>query len=250
MNKIVWYLYIRLIWLLFGWPHPGIYQGTIELHPELEEEKFRIEDCVAGYHRGQIKQRKADMLNENYVYLRTEDPINLEPLRIMETYLNHPFRIVNVRFWKSLPSSKTGPNEWHKDGMPSGIRKVLVYLNGASEELGSTEIYGHGLVEGPKGTWLLFDNNNSLHRGIPPQKGERVVCEVTIAPAFKNSLKCVYSGQNASFPLFPWSAKVDHNIERALIESPFMRVDSYVSSALAIIGALSCGVFFRLDTSL
>ncbi|WP_437653481.1 hypothetical protein [Sorangium sp. So ce1182] len=60
-------------------------------------------------------------------------------------------------------------------------------------------------ASGPPGTFLVFKNFELIHRGVPPSRGERLVLEVTVAPHEKDDLRPVCAGQNADFPLSPWT---------------------------------------------
>ena len=123
----------------------------------------------------------------------------------------YPFRIVNVNGWGTKPSAVgLGANAWHSDGFPPGIYKLLFYLGPADKNKGSTEIRlpdgSSKVVEGPAGTWLLFNSTAITHRGLPAISDERVIINATIVPAFKESCCPIFAGLNANFPFFPWSA--------------------------------------------
>ena len=102
-----------------------------------------------------------------------------------------------------------GANAWHSDGFPPGIYKLLFYLDPADKNKGSTEIRlpdgSSKVVEGPAGTWLLFNSTDLNHRGLPATSDERVIINATVAPAFKENRCPIFAGLNANFPWFPWS---------------------------------------------
>lgn len=92
----------------------------------------------------------------------------------IRTCLGHPYRIANVRSWKLLPDAKKfGPNAWHTDGFPYQVFKLLIYISAPSKKGGTTEIKlrtGEMVpLEGPPGTWVLFNSTRLTHRGIPPR---------------------------------------------------------------------------------
>lgn len=118
------------------------------------------------------------------------------------------WRVVNVIASRESDSDKpVGDREWHYDCFADGAFKVLVYLTGASRERGTTEVEPRKgetfLIEGPPGTWIFFDNNALRHRAIVAQKGIRHLLQVTIAPAFKTSLRPAHV-QDGQYPKLPW----------------------------------------------
>ena len=89
------------------------------------------------------------------------------------------------------------------------IYKVLIYLTPPGRERGSSEVLlpdgSSKMVEGPAGTWVLFNATTLYHRGVPAISGERTIMNVTVVPAFKGAMLPVFAGLNANFPWFPWS---------------------------------------------
>jgi hypothetical protein len=125
--------------------------------------------------------------------------------------LGHPFRIANVRSWELLPDAKRfGPNAWHTDGFPYQIFKLLIYISAPGKERGTTEVKlrnGETVpVEGPSGTWILFNSTKLTHRGIPPQIDSRTIIEVTIIPSFQEDPRPAFPGLNATHPIYPWNS--------------------------------------------
>lgn len=123
--------------------------------------------------------------------------------------LGSPWRIINVLCWETFPDAvDQGPNAWHKDGLPFAINKVMIYLNGAGSEKGTTTLkFDDGTtkqVVGPEGTWLLFKISEILHKGEKPQKGSRIVLEIRVSPSFAFDLRPFAAGFNAHYPKVPW----------------------------------------------
>ena len=233
--KIIWRIHVWLVRLLHGrvpanttFSKLGVRQGEVPSNlvdsfkliiNQFEKVPFSIESCVSGFRSGLQTTDKYEFLNQSHIYLEPnrEQLFLLTPLLVLlkqplEECLGYPSKVVNVRFWKTPPAAlEKGPNHWHKDGMPREIMKLLLYFSDVSIERGSTEIIlkddTHHVVEGPAGTWVLFLNSSLLHRGMAPKSGERIICEVTLVPAYHNDFLPVFSGQNAQFPLFPWSVK-------------------------------------------
>jgi hypothetical protein len=129
--------------------------------------------------------------------------------REITSCFGHPFRIANLVCHEISPTSADfGSNVWHTDGFPPGIYKVLIYLNPAHKNSGSTEIkFPDGsskIIEGPSGTWFLF-NPNLFHRGLPAPNVGRVIIMVTLVPSLKENLHPIFAGVSANFPFFPWN---------------------------------------------
>ena len=186
---------------------------------KFEKIPFRIESCLPGFRKGLDDAKKYDFLNKSHIYLEP-DSIQLSKLAPLlellkepiKSCLGYPSKVVNVRFWKTpVGALEKGPNNWHKDGMPLEIMKLLIYFSDASVDKGTTEIITKNgdnfVVNGLSGTWVLFWNSMLLHRGLAPKLGERIICEVTLVPAFRDDFHPIFAGQNAQFPTFPWSVR-------------------------------------------
>lgn len=156
-------------------------------------------------------------INRDNVYLALEAPTLtaagplFEALAdTVEACLGTPFRIVNVRAWRTHSKARrVEANGWHRDEpYPAVILKVIVYLTAAGPETGSTEVVHtdgtHSFSSGPAGTFLAFQNSELVHRGTPPVKGTREILEVTVTPHPVRDLRPVCAGQNADFPISPW----------------------------------------------
>lgn len=123
--------------------------------------------------------------------------------------LGTPWRLVNLKC-KRTPSTATerGALTWHTDAMPLPIVKALVYLGPIDKAHGTTEIRlpDESILSatGPAGSWLLFKVSELPHRGVPPQQGDRVILELTIAPAFRMRLSPTFPGANTQYPKYPW----------------------------------------------
>ena len=65
--------------------------------------------------------------------------------------------------------------------MPSGHLKLMIYLDGIGNELGSLEIEVCEPISGPPGLAVLFKNSDLNHRARPPAGDSlRPVIEVTL----------------------------------------------------------------------
>lgn len=123
--------------------------------------------------------------------------------------LGTPWRIVNILCWETHSEAiETGPNEWHSDGMPYAVQKIMIYLTGAGQEIGTTGLKLNDgsirYVEGPPGTWMLFKISEIIHKGIKPKIGTRIVLEIRAIPSFRFDLRPFCAGFNAHYPKLPW----------------------------------------------
>jgi len=172
-------------------------------------------DLVSGYFTNANIGKSEEGYSENFRFF----DLRSESKRIQKVYnhlaqeitacLGHGFRIANMNCWGMTPESAGfGANAWHTDGFPPGMYKLLIYLTPPSKEEGTSEIkFSDGtstMVEGPAGTWLLFNATTLIHRGLPSLSGERIIINSTIIPAFKNHTRPFFAGQAACFPWFPW----------------------------------------------
>jgi hypothetical protein len=180
---------------------------------------FSVTDARESYLAGRLPDSVAETVRANFSFLRprsdTSRPL-VETIRYVGRFaassLGYPVRVVNVRMWSTSASSgkNAGANDWHRDGFPEGILKIMIYLTPPSREIGTTEVQledGKSIaVEGQAGLIMLFDNNKLLHRGVPPERqgADRIIVEVTVIPSLFPVLSPVFAGLNAQFPKYPW----------------------------------------------
>ncbi len=126
-------------------------------------------------------------------------------------FIGSPWRILCARAWKmTSQSGTTGPNEWHVDGLPSPLAKLMIFPQAVGPEIGTTEIQFPDQqtlsVERDGPTWLLFKSSEILHRGVRPLDAgvARYTAEFTIVPSPKFGLQPTFGGSNARQPHYPW----------------------------------------------
>jgi hypothetical protein len=176
------------------------------------------EDAAPGYlSNPNLSAAAAAAINRDNHYWQ----LTAEALRALGPALEHlsdavhaclgtPWRVVNVRGWRTLTSAApVEANGWHRDEpYPPSVLKVLLYLGAAGPDSGTTEVVRDDgskvCAEGPAGTFQIFRNFELLHRGVPPRRGDRWALEITVAPHPHDDLRPVCAGQNADFPLSPW----------------------------------------------
>lgn len=173
---------------------------------ELKSESFplRLEDYASGAAPATYQTHAIDALNAFSVYHPTEAlrPV-LEWLRKpISGLLRCPWRVLATRAWSTKPGASGGPFDWHKDGMPKEMLKIMVYFTPSDKRHGGLATEDHRL-EGPAGMWVLFYNSKITHSGIPPTEAERLVAEITLCPWVHHSLEPRYLGTNARYPVYP-----------------------------------------------
>jgi len=235
-HRAIWYVYSRVVGVAAALqagthqPDPefaalGFKQGLLDgpslthlfqLLKNADRTEIRQEDYSSGYESNQdLKQYEAVMntghkflvLDREHLMALNEVLEELAPQ--IEKCIGSRWRVVNVRSWKSLPATAYGGmNDWHYDGFPQDIRKIMIYLAPTGPEEGTTELLladgSKFSVSGPLGRWLFFKNSQVLHRGVAPKCGERLVVEITIAPSLRRQQQAVCAGLNAAYPKFPW----------------------------------------------
>ncbi len=127
----------------------------------------------------------------------------------IEKCLGIPGRVLNLKAWWTLPGAKAiGMNEWHTDGMPNEICKLMVYPYGADMEAGTTQFrYPDGSerhVDGPPGVFAIIKNSAISHRGIAAKREKRLVVELTIGPSPTIDWRMATGGPLATYPKLPW----------------------------------------------
>ena len=165
----------------------------------------QYEDAINAAHRH--IHLTPDMLWQINKLTHTLDPI------IQDT-IGTRWRALNVRIWKTPAFTPDkvieGSLDWHDDGMPKDMLKLLVYLTDLSPETGSVEWKisknETSTLIGPAGAWLLFQNSVVFHRGLPPSKAgaQRIMLEITLTPSAINKPNVVHGGYNARHPWRFW----------------------------------------------
>jgi len=98
---------------------------------------------------------------------------------------------------------------YHSDRWPPSIKKIMIYPSGASWEKGTTEVQLRNgeqkIVEGPKGTWMVFENSTLNHRAFVPNRNgpPRPTVELSILPAFATDPTVRLSGLHVGYPWLP-----------------------------------------------
>lgn len=141
--------------------------------------------------------------------LKAIEPIIEELKEPLTHCLGSAWSVINVVCWETAPEAvDTGPNQWHKDGLPLAVNKVMIYLTGASLDKGTTVLQfedgSEHFAKGPPGTWLLFKVSEILHRGLKPKVGKRIALEIRVVPTLTYDLRPYCAGFNAHYPKLPW----------------------------------------------
>ena len=174
------------------------------------------DDTASGYVFNEKSGDYAkDLEKDRFVYELKKEHLDLvrsvleEASDTLERALGFSWRVVNVNFWRTAAGApEKGFAVWHTDHFASGVMKLFVYVTGAGERIGTTQVRmpdgSTVLIEGPPGTWLLFDVSRRTHRGLTPLEGARILLQVTLVPAFRTDPTPVTAGSNANYPKIPW----------------------------------------------
>lgn len=123
----------------------------------------------------------------------------------VEEICGHPFRIVSSHIWSLNPGSRR--YQWHLDCWPIALKKLFIYPSGADENLGSTAFRlksgGEKILEGPPGTWMIFENSTVEHKGVESLTRPRPTIAISIAPSFRTDIRLLDAGTNSGYPWFP-----------------------------------------------
>lgn len=137
----------------------------------------------------------------------------------LATILGAPWRVLGVRAWSLTTHSKNvGPNEFHLDGLPPLLSKVMIYPMPMDREHGTLQLRqsdgSETTLEFDSPTWVLFKPSDMLHRGVPPQMPDikRYTVEATVIPSVAFGVTPVPAGNNARHPYLPWYRASYHGL--------------------------------------
>ena len=128
---------------------------------------------------------------------------------IIKENIKSPFAIVNLRAWKSKPNAKAtlhkgrerGAFRMHKDKMPPGHLKCMIYLNPLDDKHGKFQIEDQVFESDKPGISILFSNSDFDHQAISGNENYRFVIEITIMRTIYNvnELKYYSSSPNSLY---------------------------------------------------
>ena len=182
---------------------------------------FKASDAKDAYAYSPNVEAYEDTINADHHHYALTPAMLWQMNEITETFdpiirkaIGTPWRVLNVRIWKTpaaIPETvHKGSLAWHDDGMPPDMLKLLIYLTDLSPETGMVEWKVSedetATLQGPAGSWLLFQNSVVFHRGIPPTKPgtHRTLLEITLTPSAVNNTTVVHGGNNARHPWRFW----------------------------------------------
>jgi len=204
-----------------------------KLYDAIVPSPFDGDDFTPGYyfdpnmthHIGAERDKANECRKPSAALLRTLESWMRKEQKTIESLMGHPFRVVSVHLFSLRGDTKRGPDHRHLDGWPVSMKKMMIYMGPTSRIDGSTEFYlkdgSTALIEGPPGTWGLFENSVVNHLAVPPQRTPRPVIEISFVPALSTDTHCIVGGMNAGYPWFPLEFAAD-KVEGAL--------DQYVHS--------------------
>ncbi len=200
---------------------------------------FEKNPCPSG--QGTVRRKEAGILAP-HVY---EMLLQIEPF--LDMYFKSHFQcfLINIDHMEAGFSPKAeSSSSYHLDDNPRQLMKVFFYLNDTYEQNAAFRAFNYEttkalirkgfisltpelrvssqkfitpslekenlrLMEGPKGTALIFDNN-IIHKGTPPKVGYRNVIIVEVLPSPKRfTLESIFEGLtkdlSRDFPDSPFS---------------------------------------------
>lgn len=184
----------------------GIFEGPAFL---LEEDDCRVDGIESGLRPSEVEDLR------RHLRFFAPDAARRQALEAflsgigsaIEAELQTPWHVLNVRCYETALSFRSGPQAWHRDGMPSGIVKILVYLAGPGQQAMGSELIDfegrHVAVAGESGIWLLFDPSRLVHRGPATGSDRRRIIEVTLCSDLKTDTKYRFGGTNYRHPICP-----------------------------------------------
>ena len=124
---------------------------------------------------------------------------------LLEAQLGSPFEICNVRIDELLPSNAYGPSQWHTDGGPRFLRKILLYPGPLKRDVfGALEFFDRKgrrhVLESDGPVAALFEASFLMHRGYPPRQDKRGMIEITLKPSRVTVTRPVFPGHLARVP--------------------------------------------------
>lgn len=166
----------------------------------LKKTSFDNLDCPPNYYGTLISDQVAySKYREAYdFYIPDECSYELAN-RIVEYFseeicgaYSRKWKVANIRYLENRLNQRTRgifQGAWHTDKMPYPVLKVLVFIDGASYEKGTTEVEVDGQITGltlHKGGMLLFNPNLIKHRAVYNTRASRPSIEITVVPDFSD----------------------------------------------------------------
>ncbi|MHA1598973.1 MAG: hypothetical protein ACTSV1_09645, partial [Alphaproteobacteria bacterium] len=188
--------------------------------------KKKVDDTTPFY-SFDAYDHQCDMRNRSSI-LRTITPELCEAVEAclqprldeLDKLMGHHWRIVQIwahayRNFEDPVFNDLSAANWHHDGCPTPIKKIFIYLDGASEDIGTTGFRTRQgkefIFEGPPGAWALFEPAIIEHRAFVPEKAPRPAIEIEITPAFDTNPRVFPNSTNCGNPWFPFedSSQID-----------------------------------------
>ena len=189
-------------------------------------EAFRNDSAHPQFDRSELPQAMIEHMNVGNDYYRLSVEALWHLANILEllrddlaSILGSPWRVLGVRGWSlTTQSTDVGPNEFHLDGLPPLISKVMIYPTPINKENGTLQLRlpdeSEVTLEFDSPTWILFKPSDLLHRGLPPQAPnfKRYAVEATVIPSVAFGVTPFFAGNNARHPYFPWYRACYHGL--------------------------------------
>lgn len=133
------------------------------------------------------------------------------PVRtLLENCVGSAFTVSCCRFFRTeVTPQAQGPQCFHRDNLPPGAVRALIYLTDVDQASGPFEYQDPEsgdphCVLGPAGTLLIFDADAVTHRGSPPTEHTREVIDLVLLPAIVEiEQQVIWPGMN-HWPVDPY----------------------------------------------
>lgn len=223
-SNIVWTRYIQHIQKMYEWKRPESFEKSLYAWGHLQKYQDLRNAILAAKSSPLVKivpfeaapsawkDKDIAMLNECNIFKVMDGLTRWELMKVLRdieptvtSLLGCPWAVHNVRSYISKDVAHGGPYEWHIDGEPPQMLKIMIYFQPIGGKLGGLEVDRGGgetnILEGPAGTWVIFYNSLLKHRAIPAPG--RIATEITISPWNEMNLEPRTLGINSRYPFFP-----------------------------------------------
>ena len=124
-----------------------------------------------------------------------------------------------------------GPQDYHHDGCPPGIYRMLIYLSEVDSNTGPFRYHlPNGLIHevlGDFGTLIIFDANKLWHSAKPPHTRERIALDFCIGPRHEQSEQFVIAPGMNNWPCDPFLFSVNDMVVSPANDRRFLSFSPY-----------------------
>lgn len=194
---------------------------TRDLNRALEScsvERVHQESAHPQFDRSEFAPGVWDDLNTGTMFYKLSAEANWLVANVLDALqeeiascLGSPWRVLGTRAWSlSSQSLLTGPNTWHRDGLPLSLYKLMIFPQPLSPDSGTIQVRldenNEEILTTDTPAWVLLKPSELWHHGLPPLKVDtkRYTVESTIVASACFDIRPFFAGNNARHPYFPW----------------------------------------------